>query len=99
MLLQMNSNSLVIKQKQKQTIKRKYEDWSSKLNCKIEFFVPYNGHQNCLDKSLMEYRWQENHFWYVFSHLEWENFIVFSAVWRDDWLHSFADPMQCWHDT
>ena len=52
----MNSNSLVIKEKQKQTIKRKYEDWSSKPNCKIEFFVPYNGHQNCLDKSLIEYR-------------------------------------------
>ena len=23
-----------------------------KLSCKIEFFVPYNGHKNCLDKSL-----------------------------------------------
>ena len=22
-----------------------------KFNCKVEFFVPYNGHQNCLDKS------------------------------------------------
>ena len=22
------------------------------LNCKIEFFLPSNGHQNCLDKSL-----------------------------------------------
>ena len=23
-----------------------------KLSCKIVFFVPYNGHQNCLDKTL-----------------------------------------------
>ena len=22
-----------------------------KFNCKVEYFVPYNGHQNCLDKS------------------------------------------------
>ena len=52
----MNSNSWVIKQKQKQT---KYiyidEDWVSKLNCKIEFFVPYNDHQNCLNKSLGQF--------------------------------------------
>ena len=40
----MNSNSLVIKQKQKQANKQTpnkiyiYEDWVSKLNCKIEFF-------------------------------------------------------------
>ena len=29
-----------------------YEDWVSKHNWKIEFFVPSTGHQNCLDKSL-----------------------------------------------
>ena len=29
-----------------------YEDWVRKLNLKIEFFVPSNGHQNCLVKSL-----------------------------------------------
>ena len=50
----MNSNSLVIKQKQKQKIKQKYifEAWVSKLDCRIEFFVRYHEHQNCLDKSL-----------------------------------------------
>ena len=37
MLLQMNSNSLVIKQKQKQYIcdMTWYEDWVSKFNCKM----------------------------------------------------------------
>ena len=45
----MNFNSLINKQKQKQT-KKQSEVWVSKLNCKIEFFVPYNEHQNCLDK-------------------------------------------------
>ena len=45
----MNFNSLVIKQKQ--TNKNIYEDWVSKLNCKTEYFVPYDGHQNCLDKT------------------------------------------------
>ena len=29
-----------------------YEDWVSKLNWKIEFFVSSTGHQNCLNKSL-----------------------------------------------
>ena len=29
------------------------KDWASKLNCKIEFLVPYNRHQNCLDKSML----------------------------------------------
>ena len=48
----MNSNSLIDKQKQKQTNKQN-EDWVSKLNCKIEFSVSFNGHQNCLDKYLM----------------------------------------------
>ena len=45
MLLQMNSNISVTKQTHKQTNKEKYIH-------KIELFVPYNGHQNCLDKSL-----------------------------------------------
>ena len=48
-LLQMYSNSLVIKQKQTKYL---YEHRVSKLNYKIEFFVPHIGHQNCLDKSL-----------------------------------------------
>ena len=50
----MNSNGLVITQKQKQTYNKTYiyDDWVSKPNCKIEFFVPRKGHQNCLDKSL-----------------------------------------------
>ena len=54
MLLQMNSNSLVIKQKQQSNKQPNeiQEDWVSKLNFKIEFFVLYNRHQNCLDKSL-----------------------------------------------
>ena len=30
-----------------------YEDWVSKLNKKIGFFVPSTRHQNCLDNSLM----------------------------------------------
>ena len=52
----MNSNSLVVKQKQK----RKqaiyiHEDWVSKHNCKIGFFAPYNWHQSCLDKSVLWY--------------------------------------------
>ena len=51
-LLQMNSNSLVNKQKLKQTKTNKYEDWVLKLTYKIQFFVLYNGRQNCLDKSL-----------------------------------------------
>ena len=51
-LLQVNSNSLGNKQKQKQKNKQN-EDWVSKLNCKIEFFVQYNRHQNCLDKYLI----------------------------------------------
>ena len=46
MLVQMNSNSLAIKQKQKQTDPNKiYEDWASKLSCKTEFLVLYNRHQ------------------------------------------------------
>ena len=49
-LLQMNSNSLVNEQKQ---TNKQNEDWVSKLNCKTEFFVPYNGHQNCLNKYLI----------------------------------------------
>ena len=49
MLVQMNSNSLEIKQKQKQTnLNKVYEDWVSKLNCKIEFLVLYNRHQNSM---------------------------------------------------
>ena len=44
----MNSNSLVKKQKTKKTQKKQNEDWVLKLNCKTEFFVPYNGHQNCI---------------------------------------------------
>ena len=52
----MNSNRLVNKQKQnKQTNKNIYEDWVSKLNYKILFFVPYSRHQNCLDKYLTTY--------------------------------------------
>ena len=43
----MNFNILVNKQN---------DDRVSKLNCKIEFFVPYNGHQNCLDKYLLVYQ-------------------------------------------
>ena len=39
-LLEINANSLVIRQKQKQSIK---------LNCKSS--VPYNGHENSFDKS------------------------------------------------
>ena len=27
-----------------------HEDWVWKLNQKIKFFVPSNGHKNCLDK-------------------------------------------------
>ena len=55
-LLQISSNSLVLRQnkqtkKQQQIFVCKY--WVSKLNYKIEFFVPYKGHQNCLDKSLI----------------------------------------------
>ena len=52
----MNSNCWVIKQKLKH-LKQKYicEDWVSKLDSKIEFFVLYNRHQNCLDNSLMVY--------------------------------------------
>ena len=42
----MNSNTQFKKQKKKQ--KKQNEDWVLKLNCKIEFFVPYNGHQNCI---------------------------------------------------
>ena len=49
--MQMNSNPLVKKQKQKQTNKQN-EDWVLKFSCKIEFFVPYNGHHNCLDNYL-----------------------------------------------
>ena len=45
----MNSNSLVNKQKQKQTNKQN-EDWISKFSSKIESFVPYKGHQNFLKK-------------------------------------------------
>ena len=49
----MNSNNLIIKQKQKQTNKQKlYMKIEFQLNCKIKFFVPYNKHHNCLDKSL-----------------------------------------------
>ena len=57
MILKVNSNSLVVKQKQKQTYKQKgiYKEWVLKLNCKIEFFVRYNGHQNCLDKFLLSH--------------------------------------------
>ena len=61
----MNSNNLVIKQKQKQTNKQAIyidEDWVSKLSYKIEFFVLYNGHQNCLHKSL------PNKFYITFLH-------------------------------
>ena len=43
----MNYNSLVIQEKQNKQ-KYIYEE----LNYKIEFFPPYNRHQNCLDKSL-----------------------------------------------
>ena len=52
----MNSNCWVITQKLKH-LKQKYicEDWVSKLDSKIEFFVLYNRHQNCLDNSLMVY--------------------------------------------
>ena len=46
----MNSDSLVITQK-KQTNKNIFVKVSN-FSCKIEFFVSYNGHQNCLDKSL-----------------------------------------------
>ena len=49
MLLQMDSNSLVIKQKRKQTTKQN-------VYLKIEFFVPYDVHQNCLDKPLLRYQ-------------------------------------------
>ena len=55
-LLQMDSNSLVNKRKTKRTNKQRKiynEDWVAKLNCKIEFFVPCNGHQNCLNKSVL----------------------------------------------
>ena len=58
-LLQMDSNSLVNKRKKKkneQTNKGKYiynEDWVARLNCKIEFFVPCDGHQNCFNKSVL----------------------------------------------
>ena len=31
-----------------------YEDWDGKLNWKIEFFVPRNGHKNCLDEFLID---------------------------------------------
>ena len=48
----MNSNSLINKQKQKQTNKQN-EDSVSKLNCKIEFSVSFNGHQNCLDNKYL----------------------------------------------
>ena len=47
MLLQINSNSLVIEQiKNKQTNKNicLYEDQVSKLNGKIKFYVLYNGY-------------------------------------------------------
>ena len=40
----MNSNISVTKQTHKQT--------KTNIYIKIELFVPYNGHQNCLDKSL-----------------------------------------------
>ena len=56
-LLQINSNSLVIEQKQKQTNKQTnkniclYEYRVSKLNGKIKFYVLYNGYEKCLDKS------------------------------------------------
>ena len=48
-------NSLVIKQNTNKHInnqKHIYQDWVTKLNCNIEFFLPHNRHQNCLDKSL-----------------------------------------------
>ena len=48
MLLQTNYNSFVIQQKQKQTNKNIYDDWVSKLSCKIKFFVSYNGHKAAL---------------------------------------------------
>ena len=51
MLLQRNCNSLVFKHKQKQ--RKISKNCVSKLNCKIELFEPFNGHQNCLDKSLL----------------------------------------------
>ena len=54
MLLQMNSNSLVTEQNWKQTNKNicLYENWVSKLNCDIEFFVSYNGHQKSAWKNI-----------------------------------------------
>ena len=51
-LMQMNSNSWETKQKQNKQKIYIDEDWVLKLNWKIEFFVLYNGHQNCFDKSL-----------------------------------------------
>ena len=32
-------------ERNKQTKSYTYEDWVSKLTCKIQFFVPFNGHQ------------------------------------------------------
>ena len=43
-LLHMNFNSLVIRQKQLNKPKHIYEDCVSKLNCKIEFSVLDNRH-------------------------------------------------------
>ena len=50
----MNSNNLVIKQKQtnKQTYKKTESQNSIVRFFSIEFLVPCNGYQNCFDKFL-----------------------------------------------
>ena len=48
----MNSNSLANEQKQKQTNKYMKIKFQNSIDCKIEIFVLYNEHQNCLEKSL-----------------------------------------------
>ena len=55
MLKQLNFNSLVISKNKNKSLKQKTK---KNIYMKIEFqnsisiFVLYNGHQNCLDKSL-----------------------------------------------
>ena len=46
--------SLVLQIFKVATYKNIYEDWVSKLNCKIEFLVLYNAHQNYLHKFLID---------------------------------------------
>ena len=58
-----DSNSLVSKQKQKQTTKQNIYMKMEFLNsiARLNFFLPLNGHQNCLHRVLPIFQANRNH--------------------------------------